>query len=477
MENNVPPSDNNDNRDYNPDGMGNGNLSEENMEDVALHDKRPSLGGGRSRTIALISTLVVVGGYVAYGMFFPEEKKEGVDVLGGEKGLSEKVAEKERIETSAESSLPALPTPPVVQLPPPPAQIPSPIFAAPPSLPPSLPSISKGSSGGQPPAPPVLPTTITPTGSTPLSSGDIPPPPPPPLPSSTTALPAPPVPVPPRPEISGIGAAKSTDKDVQKRLRSNMLVIDGGKKGGQAKTGQTFTGGDANRAFSENIIQATTADKAIATGLNNLNMTIAQGKIINAVLEVAVNTDLPGTLRAIVSRDTYAETGRDVLIPKGSRLIGTYNTGILRGQKRVMVVWTRLIRPDGIDIMIGSPGVDDLGRGGVEGIVDNKFSEIFSTAILTTSLTVAAAYAVEEIFPSNGTTTTSPEGYTTTTNTPATQAAAQAVTDFSTTAKDVVKTLIDVRPTITIDQGTRVNVFVNRDLTFPRNLGEGLFIQ
>ena len=113
------------------------------------------------------------------------------------------------------------------------------------------------------------------------------------------------------------------------------------------------------------------------------------------MLETAINTDLPGTLRAIVSRDVFAESGKEVMIPKGSRIIGTYNTGISRGQRRVMIVWTRLIRPDGLDIEIGSPGVDSLGRAGVEGDVDNKYAEIFSAAILTSVVTIGAATAAE----------------------------------------------------------------------------------
>lgn len=207
-------------------------------------------------------------------------------------------------------------------------------------------------------------------------------------------------------------------------------------------------------------------------------MTIAQGKIINAVLETAINTQLPGTLRAIVSRDTYAETGRTVLIPKGSRLIGTYNTGILQGQDRVMIVWTRLIRPDGVDIMIGSPAIDGLGRAGVEGMVNNRYMEIFSAAILTTALTLGAAVGTEAILPSDNTTTTNnTDGSTTTTASPAQQAAGDAVGNLTDISKSVVNRLIDIRPTITIDQGTRINVFVNRDLTFPADTYNELFVQ
>ena len=289
--------------------------------------------------------------------------------------------------------------------------------------------------------------------------------------------------VPPTPEITNIGKSSAInvkDKDTKKRIRSNMLVLDGG--GGSSSSAKSSgPTNDPNSAFADNVLKATSAEKAIATGLNNLSMTIAQGKIINAVLETAINTDLPGTLRAIVSRDTYAETGREVLIPKGSRLIGTYNTGVLRGQERVMIVWTRMIRPDGVDIMIGSPGVDELGRAGVGGHVDNKIYEVFSAAILTTMFTVAAAAGSDAVLPvENGqssTTTTNTNGNVTTTSTPAQQAAADAVSDFGSTGKQIVQRLVDIRPTITVDQGTLINVFVNKDLTFPTNMNSSVFIQ
>jgi type IV secretion system protein VirB10 len=260
-----------------------------------------------------------------------------------------------------------------------------------------------------------------------------------------------------------------------------MLIVDGGRTespdAGMAAANSAIAQNDYNRAFSDNVIKGTSAEKQTATRLNNLGITIAQGKIINAVLETAINTQLPGTLRAVVSRDTYAETGRTVLIPKGSRLIGTYNTGVLHGQNRVMIIWTRLIRPDGIDIMIGSPGIDGLGRAGVEGYVDNRYMEIFSAAILTTALSLGSAVTSDKLMPQQSTSTTSSGGTTTTNVNPAQQAGADAVNNLTSLSKTVVQNIINIAPTITIDQGTRVNIFVNRDLTFPSELNDAFFVQ
>lgn len=403
----------------------------------------PSLGSGKGK---VIFAGVLLAGFVIFmlsSIFGGGNKNEAsVNIHGGESGKAKSVAEAET--TGAGEPSIALPPPPKAKLEAPPPSIVDTNLLPPPELPPVL---DKTENQGE------TDTDLIP--------------PPPPLPAN---------------ESGSLFRGGKSDKDMQARIRSNMLIVDGGKESASESNRDSALGAltqsDQNRAFSDNVIRGTRAEKETATRLSNLGITIAQGKIINAVLETAINTELPGTLRAIVSRDTYAETGRTILIPKGSRLIGTYNTGILQGQKRVMIVWTRLIRPDGIDIMIGSPGIDGLGRAGVEGFVDNRYTEIFSSAILTTMLSLGAAYGSDRLLPDKSTTTTNSGGGTTTTNvSPAQQAAGDAVQNLTGISKNVVEGMINIRPTITIDQGTRINVFVNRDLTFPPELGEALFVQ
>jgi type IV secretion system protein VirB10 len=277
--------------------------------------------------------------------------------------------------------------------------------------------------------------------------------------------------------LSPIGA--NTDKKEQERLRSNMLVLNGGPEAAgteERKAAEnTLNKNDPNRAFTANTLATSRAEKTVATRLNNLGYTIVQGKIIDAVLESAINTDLPGYIRGIVSRDVFAESGREILIPRGSRMIGTYNTGINRGQVRVLVVWTRLIRPDGIDIDIGSQAIDSLGRAGVRGFADNKYSEIFSAAILTSVLDIGVAIALDRTTQQQNTVTNNANG-TTTTGSAAAPAGQQALANIGNVSREVVNTLLDLRPTITVDQGTKINIFVNKDLTFPQ-ISDKSFVQ
>jgi type IV secretion system protein VirB10 len=123
---------------------------------------------------------------------------------------------------------------------------------------------------------------------------------------------------------------------------------------------------DPNTRFQRQLGKSP-APTSTATRTAGLDFLILQGKFIDAVAETAMNSDLPGQVRALVSYDIYAESGRRVMLPRGTRLIGDYNTAITKGQKRLFVVWTRAIRPDGIDIALLSGGTDPLGRAGLSG--------------------------------------------------------------------------------------------------------------
>ncbi|MFV9902576.1 MAG: TrbI/VirB10 family protein [Rickettsiales endosymbiont of Dermacentor nuttalli] len=224
----------------------------------------------------------------------------------------------------------------------------------------------------------------------------------------------------------------------------------------------------------------TTADQQKATKFGDPTLVIAQGKIIDAVLETAINTDLTGTIRAIVSRDTYGEAGKSILIPKGSRLIGSYISGAAIGQTRVSIRWYRLIRPDGIDFIIDrSWATDALGKAGIEGIVDNKYFEIVGNALLLSSINIGTAVAAQKITnaqavkkisitPTTGTTTTEQTG------SPKDYAVQSAINNLSNVGQQLTQNNLKTKPTIYIDQGSKINVFVNQDLIFPAHLATNI---
>ncbi|RDC59383.1 Protein virB10 [Alteripontixanthobacter maritimus] len=121
---------------------------------------------------------------------------------------------------------------------------------------------------------------------------------------------------------------------------------------------------------------------AQATAMANPTTTVTQGTLIPAILETAIDTDVPGYVRAMVSQDVRSFDGTKVLVPRSSRLIGQYQSGVQGGQKRAYVIWTRLIRPDGASVNLASPAIGFDGTTGLPGKVDNKFFKRFGSAML-----------------------------------------------------------------------------------------------
>ena len=185
-----------------------------------------------------------------------------------------------------------------------------------------------------------------------------------------------------------------------------------------------------------------------AIQLPRLNRLIPQGTMIAAAMETALNSDLPGFARAIVQRDVLSFEGGEVLIPAGSRVIGQYESGVAQGASRVFIVWTRLMRPDGVTIALASPAVDQLGRAGVKGKVNRHFLQRFGGSILLSVLSGGSSALTAAVTQGSSVVVSSPVQ--------ASGLAEQAAKDF------------DIPPTIKTPQGAAVRIFVARDLDFTR---------
>ncbi len=187
---------------------------------------------------------------------------------------------------------------------------------------------------------------------------------------------------------------------------------------------------------------------AEATQMGDLSRVVPQGTLIAAVLESAINSDLPGAVRGVVSRDVRSFDGSRILIPRGSRLVGEYKSSASVGQTRAFVVWSRIISPTGVSIEIASPAVDRLGQGGVEGAVDNNFFERFGASILLTVLNAGVTALANN--GSNNSNTTLLLGWPGLTG----QGAGAGITPPN------------VPATLRVPQGAAVQVYVARDLDF-----------
>jgi len=176
---------------------------------------------------------------------------------------------------------------------------------------------------------------------------------------------------------------------------------------------------------------------------------ILAGSIIPAALITGLRSDLPGEITAQVTQDVYdTPTGKILLIPQGAKLVGQYDAQITFGQSRALLVWNRLILPNGKSIVLErQPGTDTEGYAGLEDEVDNHWGMLFEAAVLSTVLSVGS------------------EAGTSDSENSLAQAVRQGASQsFNQTGEQVVGRSLNVQPTITIRPGFPVNVLVTHDL-------------
>ncbi len=275
-----------------------------------------------------------------------------------------------------------------------------------------------------------------------------------------------------------VDMAQNPDQIVAEKKNLNMFTFTNGQGGGysppppkkSAHTGdKDFIIYDKTKLIEENKNPTQQNNNVSITSNQNLENFIAMGKIIDIVLETAINSQLPGTVRGIVSMDVFGESGVKILIPKGTRVYGSYNSTVARGQSRLNVIWNRVIRPDGVMVAMAGSATDQFGRLGIEGDVDNRYGEIFSNSLLLSFVNLGTAIALEKVTTSGGQTqVVNSNGSVATTNINPVNTAAQSVIQSTT---DIVKQLTEgamtLQPIVTLPQGTRMKIMVNQDITLP----------
>lgn len=177
--------------------------------------------------------------------------------------------------------------------------------------------------------------------------------------------------------------------------------------------------------------------------------TVQAGAVIAAAMVTGLRSDLPGQITAQVTENVYdGPTGRILLIPQGARLIGQYDAQVSFGQSRALLVWNRLILPNGRSIILErQPGADASGYAGLEDKVDNHWGQLFRAAMLSTLLSVGS------------------EAGTSSDESDLLQAIRRGGSDsISQTGRQIVGRSLSIQPTITIRPGFPVRVIVTRDL-------------
>jgi len=175
---------------------------------------------------------------------------------------------------------------------------------------------------------------------------------------------------------------------------------------------------------------------------------VMSGSVIPATLITAINSDLPGQVVAQVTEPIYdTVTGETLLIPQGTRVIGRYDSAVAFGQSRALIVWNRLIMPDGSSIRIENlPGVDGRGNAGLKDRVNSHALRIFSAAALSSLISIGAELGDDD------------DGRITRALRDAAQDGAQTV------GQQVVQRQLNVQPTITVRRGWRLRILVHQDI-------------
>ena len=236
------------------------------------------------------------------------------------------------------------------------------------------------------------------------------------------------------------------------QIKSPAVVYADGPRGGasSAAVADPAAPGTQGPTLSGNeqfLQSARPLEVQEAARLTHPERTLTQGSVIQAALQTAINSDLPGSVVAVVSEPVPAFSGDRILIPRGSRLFGQYRSGIEMHQKRILILWTRVLTPDGTSMEIAAVGGDQLGRSGLTGLVDTKFAERFGGAALISVIGAAPAVAAES---ANNETTSIVLG--------------DVGSDLQDAVGSVIADQVSIAPTIYVDQGASVTVLVDRDV-------------
>lgn len=241
-------------------------------------------------------------------------------------------------------------------------------------------------------------------------------------------------------------------------LTGNSSLASGGGLGGSSSPSSIkvkSNSGDAYKAFDGSASRWNLASTIEAP---SSDYELRAGSVIPGVMVSGINSDLPGQIHAQVAQNVYdTPTGNSLLIPQGTRLIGSYSSNIAYGQERVMIAWQRLVFPDGKALDIGSmAGADGAGYAGFEDKVNHHFIRIFGSALMMSVITAGVELSQDSSVSI---------GDKKDAGSALSEAMGQQLGQAA--AKMIMKNL-NIAPTIEIRPGYRFNIMVSKDVVFDR---------
>lgn len=190
-----------------------------------------------------------------------------------------------------------------------------------------------------------------------------------------------------------------------------------------------------------------------------LPLELKTGAVVPGVMLTGINSDLPGNMIAQVSQNVFdTATGRNLLIPQGTKLYGVYDSRVIYGQSRVLIAWNRIIFPDGSSMNLGAmPGADMAGMAGFTDKVDNHYLRIFGSAFMMSLVTGGMAYAMDTAnnggSSSNGTSMQD-------------EMTSALAAQLGQTTTTLLQKNLNIKPTLEIRPGYQFNIVVTKDMAF-----------
>ncbi len=210
-------------------------------------------------------------------------------------------------------------------------------------------------------------------------------------------------------------------------------------------SGSAGDGGQGDGRLSTYLRPSVTA-AVQARVLPTERMLLPKGAFVDCTLETAIDSTLPGMTTCVTASDTFSVDGKVVLLERGTKLVGETQGQVRQGAARVFVLWTEARTPTGVVVPLASPGTDALGRSGLPGEVNRHFWERFGAAILISVIDGAVQAAVQSE-SGGGTVIYNPSS-------------------TENIMTEVLKSTVNIPPTVVVPNGDRIQVFVARDLDF-----------
>ncbi len=259
---------------------------------------------------------------------------------------------------------------------------------------------------------------------------------------------------------AGIGAAGGAPVDTLNLMQQQSQNAGLGGTGGNAAEANGWM---RKEAFSRQALPAEYSQHTRVFQVSALEL--KAGSLLPCILISGLNSDLPGNLIAQVSENVWdTATGRHLLIPRGSRLIGSYDSQITFGQERALVIWSRLIFPDGSSLLLDNlKGADQSGYSGFKGRVNNHWGPLITSALMVSLLGAGVEIVTNNRNRNNNNNNNG-------NNNPSVGdiLASRTATAIADAMTQILSRHLNRQPTITVKPGYRFMIFVQHDIIFPK---------